>query len=68
MWEEMLLTEQLNIHMDKANHMLELKLRDHEQEDTFSTVQLSHAELILLLHTLLEVNRCFRGDIPYFHN
>lgn len=68
MWEEMLLTEQLSIHMDKSSHRLELKLREHECEDTVSAVQLSQAELTQLLHTLLEINRCFRGDIAYFHN
>ncbi|SDO30192.1 hypothetical protein SAMN04487897_111121 [Paenibacillus sp. yr247] len=67
MWEQMLLTDQIEIQMDKFDHLLELKLSNHEKEEA-ATVRLSHAELILLLHTLLEVNRSFRGDISYYHD
>jgi hypothetical protein len=65
MWDQMLITDQLEIHMDKSNHLLELKLSNHDKEES-ATVQLSHAELIQLLHTILEINRSFRGDIAYY--
>ncbi|MCY9670579.1 hypothetical protein M5X11_37800 [Paenibacillus alginolyticus] len=67
MWKQMLLTEQLEIQMDESNHLFEVRLRRTEQEDT-AAVRLSHAELIQILHTLLEINRSFRGDISYFHS
>jgi hypothetical protein len=67
MWKQMLLTEQLEIQMDESNHLLEVKLSRTEQEET-AIVQLNHAELIQIMHTLLEINRSFRGDISYFHS
>lgn len=67
MWQKMLLTEQLEIQMDESNHLFEVRLRRIEQEDT-AAVRLNHAELIQILHTLLEINRSFRGDISYFHS
>ncbi|NOU76649.1 hypothetical protein GC098_35715 [Paenibacillus sp. LMG 31458] len=67
MWKQMLLTEQLEIQMDESNHLLEVRLSRTEQEET-AIVRLNHAELIQILHTLLEINRSFRGDISYFHS
>ncbi|MGO4273958.1 hypothetical protein AB4Z22_29685 [Paenibacillus sp. TAF58] len=66
MWKQMLLMEQLEIQMDESNHLFEVKLSRTEQKET-AIVQLNHAELIQILHTLLEINRSFRGDISYFH-
>ena len=67
MWKQMLLTEQLEIQMDESNHLLEVRLNRTEQEET-ATVRLNHTELIQILHTLLEINRSFRGDTSYFQS
>lgn len=71
MWEELLLSNKLDVHMDRTNLLLQLTLHNKEEDASTSAppkVQLSHAELVQLLHTVLEANRCFRGDIAYFQN
>ncbi|UKS23939.1 hypothetical protein LOZ80_20055 [Paenibacillus sp. HWE-109] len=60
MWEQVLLTDQLHIQMNTRHQVLELTL-NHSQKPA-STIRINHSELTLLLHTLLEVNRQFRGD------
>lgn len=67
MWKQMLLTEQLEILMDESNLQLEVRLIITEKEKA-NVVRLTHAELMQLMHTLLEINRSFRGDIAYFHS
>jgi hypothetical protein len=66
MWELMLATEQLDIYMDEANVRLEIRIKT---ENTLAplTIRMSHSDLTQLIHTLLEINRSFRGDIPFFH-
>ncbi|MEC0229206.1 hypothetical protein [Paenibacillus alba] len=61
MWEQVLLTDQLQLQMDPTQRVLELKLNQQEEAEA-GRIRLSHAELTLLLHSLLEVSRKFRGD------
>ncbi|NEW08637.1 hypothetical protein GK047_21815 [Paenibacillus sp. SYP-B3998] len=65
MWKQMLNTELLEIQMDESNQFFELRLNSNKRNDR-AVVRLNHADLIQLMHTLLEINRTFRGDIPYF--
>ncbi|MBD0381007.1 hypothetical protein [Paenibacillus sedimenti] len=65
MWKRMLKTELLEIRMDESNRLFEVQLYGNI-EDTIPVVRLGHADLIELMHTLLEINRTFRGDLPYY--
>lgn len=65
MWKLMLQTEQFDIHMDEAKLLLEIRIRTGEN-GTPVIVQMSHADLTEMIHTLLEINRSFRGDIAFF--
>ena len=68
MWELMLATEQLDIYMDEANLRLEIRIKQNRQDVSTFTIRMNHTDLTqLILHTLLEINRSFRGDIPFFH-
>ncbi|CAH1217836.1 hypothetical protein PAECIP111891_04647 [Paenibacillus allorhizoplanae] len=66
MWELMLATEQLDIYMDEVNLRLEIRLKS-ERDSTPLTIRMNHTDLTQLIYTLLEINRSFRGDIPFFH-
>ncbi|TXK85971.1 hypothetical protein [Paenibacillus sp. N3.4] len=61
----MLQTKQIEICMHMFDKKVVLKLNDSDKGSTLIT-QLDHAELIELIHTLLEINRSFRGDIPFY--
>ncbi|MEW9700343.1 hypothetical protein [Paenibacillus sp. SI8] len=61
----MLKTELLEIQMDEQAQLFELKLGGQTRHESL-TVRLNQADLIQLMHTLLEINRIFRGDVPYF--
>lgn len=67
MWELMLATEQLDIYMDEANLRLEIRIQTDKTLAPF-TIRMNYTDLTQLIHTLLEINRSFRGDIPFFHN
>ncbi|MDR6549034.1 hypothetical protein [Paenibacillus qinlingensis] len=66
MWELMLANEQLEIYMDEANLRLEIRIKSEKYTDPF-TLRMNYTDLTQLIHTLLEINRSFRGDIPFFH-
>ncbi|OCT12134.1 hypothetical protein A8709_30240 [Paenibacillus pectinilyticus] len=65
MWKLMLQTEQFDVHMDEANLLLEIRILTGDHVAPV-TVRMCHADLTQLLHTLLEINRSFRGDIAFF--
>lgn len=62
----MLATEQLDIYMDEANLRLEIRVKNDKSLAPF-TIRMNQTDLTQLIHTLLEINRSFRGDIPFFH-
>ncbi|KRE69791.1 hypothetical protein [Paenibacillus sp. Soil750] len=66
MWELMLATEQLEVYMDEVNLRLEIRLKS-ERDSSPITIRMNHTDLTQLIYTLLEINRSFRGDIPFFH-
>jgi hypothetical protein len=66
MWELMLATEQLDIYMDEVNLKLEIRIKSERDLPPF-TIRMNHTDLTQLIYTLLEINRSFRGDIPFFH-
>ncbi|MNR04711.1 hypothetical protein D3C85_1206940 [compost metagenome] len=66
MWEQMLETEQLDIYMDEANLRLEIRMKSESNLSPL-TIRMSHTDLTQLIHTLLEISRSFRGDVPFFH-
>lgn len=66
MWELMLATEQLEVYMDEVNLRLEIRLKS-ERDSSPLTIRMNHTDLTQLIYTLLEINRSFRGDIPFFH-
>ncbi|WNR43066.1 hypothetical protein [Paenibacillus roseipurpureus] len=65
MWKLMLHTEQFDIHMHEAELVLRISIYAGEQAAPV-TVHMSYADLTEMLHTLLEINRTFRGDISFF--
>lgn len=65
MWKPMLHTEQFDIHMNEAELLLRISIYAGEQS-AHAMVHLSYADLTQMLHTLLEINRSFRGDISFF--
>jgi|GEM_PF-2974688 len=70
MWKSMLKTSRLEIQMEAASQVVEVTLQDAgetgEAEVAGTAIRLSHAELMQVMHTLLEINRTFRGDEIYF--
>lgn len=66
MWELMLATEQLDIYMDEVNLKLEIRIKS-ERDVAPLIIRMNHTDLTQLIYTLLEINRSFRGDIPFFH-
>jgi hypothetical protein len=66
MWKLMLTTELLEIQMNELEQLFELKLRGGKRKQDTAVVRLNQADLIQLVHILLEINRTFRGDVPYF--
>jgi hypothetical protein len=66
MWELMLATEQLDIYMDEVNLRLELRIKNEKSLTPF-IIRMNQTDLTQLIYTLLEINRSFRGDIPFYH-
>ncbi|MCD1259282.1 hypothetical protein B5M42_010575 [Paenibacillus athensensis] len=67
MWKSMLKTNRLEIQMEALSQVVEVKLQEAGAVETPGTaIRLSHAELMQVMHTLLEINRTFRGDETYF--
>lgn len=65
MWELMLATEQLDIYMDEVNLKLEIRIKS-DRDLVPLVIRMNHTDLTQLIYTLLEINRSFRGDIPFF--
>lgn len=65
MWKLMLHTEQFDVHMNEAELLLKITIFTGEQAAPV-TVHMSYGDLTQMLHTLLEINRSFRGDISFF--
>ena len=67
MWEQMLETEQLDIYMDEVNLRLEIRIKSESALSPL-TIRMNHTDLTQLIHTLLEISRSFRGDVPFFYS
>ncbi|MFD0695896.1 hypothetical protein ACFQZT_17600 [Paenibacillus sp. GCM10027628] len=65
MWKQMLKTELLEIRMDESNRLFEVQISGSKKH-AMPAVRLGQADLMELIQTLLEINRVFRGDVPYY--